>query len=151
MSAQYSQAANNLQFPRVRFGVAGVTPFPREELEEEQLGYSGPDWKASWLAIAREKASGDPIFVDTGHQEFPVFTAIHGVGMWEPLPVAPSLRAFSEALIFVQPFCMNREHPVGLARNPVSASERAELFNGLRFLFGHPAPAFWQELFAGAP
>jgi hypothetical protein len=151
MNVRYVQAASHLKLPRVQFGYGGITFFPLEELDEEQRGYEGSDWKEGWLVIAREDTCGDPIFVDSAAEEMPVFTAMHGEGTWDAKPVAPSLGKFSAALSFVLPFCAGREHPVGLERNPLSSIEQSALVRGLAGIIGNPLPSFWQVLFASAP
>jgi hypothetical protein len=151
MIARYNVVAAALQLPRIRFGVGGVAFFPLDTLDEEQAGYDGPDWKESWLVVARDEACGDPIFIDAADPQFPVYTAMHGEGTWLARPIAPSLRKFSDALVFLQPFCVDRQHPAGLEANPVSSSERAAIFNGLRAIFGSPVASFWEALFDCEP
>ena len=151
MIARYTQVASTIALPQIQFGVGGITFFPNNELDKEQIGYEGVDWKESWLVIAREDTCGDPIFVDVSDRELPVFTAWHGEGVWDPQPVAATLSKFSEALVFLKPFCANREHPVGLTAHPLSSAERATLTDGLRRILGKPVPSFWQVLFEAAP
>jgi len=148
--ARYTQAASAIALPQIKFGAGGITFFPHNELDKEQIGYEGTGWKKSWLVIARENTCSDPIFVDASDQELPVFTAWHGEGAWDPQPVAASLSKFSEALVFLKPFCANREHPVGLAAHPLSSAERATLGEGLGRILGTPVPSFWEVLFEAA-
>jgi hypothetical protein len=70
-----------------------------------QLGYSmSPDgmdlcgesagqWRRSWFVIATD-GQGDPLFVDSARTEFPILTAGHGMGAWEPTPVSTTLAHF---------------------------------------------------------
>jgi hypothetical protein len=75
------------------------------ELEAGQVGYSvdvegrsliGGDggWRAEWVVIGIETLLGDPIFVDVTTPQLPVFTAMHGMGKWDPELIADSLEQF---------------------------------------------------------
>ncbi|GLV63496.1 hypothetical protein Bmyc01_21660 [Bacillus mycoides] len=69
--------------------------FNSEEIEEGQLGYSFDeegqslagneegDWKEGWIVIGIDSYLGDPIFVDSNDENYPVYTAMHGEGEWE--------------------------------------------------------------------
>jgi hypothetical protein len=151
MIAEYIKAASELPLRTIGLGVGGITFFQHERLADEQVGYNGPDWKSSWLVVAREDTFGDPIFVDMAAQGLPVYTAIHGAGEWDPRLVAPSLSSLAATLNFVLSFCAKREHPVGLAANPMSGREHADLIAGITTLVGLPLPSFWQLLFESAP
>lgn len=71
--------------------------FTRDEFEEGQLGYivdpdnnslmgdAEGDWKDSWFVIGYDEDLGDPIFVDVSKNKYPVYTAEHGMGEWEPI------------------------------------------------------------------
>lgn len=79
-------------------------------LEDMQLGYGVDvtglilagtgegDWRAEWLVFGYDY--GDPVFVDTREEDrgFPVYTAEHGTGSWEPEEIAVSLAAFTQIL-----------------------------------------------------
>lgn len=80
--------------------------FMEEEIYNEQLGYSidsegnsligenEGDWKSSWLVIGQDVYCGDPIFVDVLQTGYPVYTAIHGEGDWEPILLSNTLHNF---------------------------------------------------------
>ncbi|PGN46136.1 hypothetical protein CN962_21160 [Bacillus cereus] len=80
--------------------------FSREEFEEGQLGYSVDeednsltgdsegDWKETWYVIGYDENLGDPIFVDIEDKNYPVMTAMHGEGDWEPEVMFSSLNEF---------------------------------------------------------
>ncbi|EJR57443.1 hypothetical protein IIO_04970 [Bacillus cereus VD115] len=80
--------------------------FSREEFEEGQLGYSVDkennsltgdsegDWKKTWYVIGYDENLGDPIFVDIEDKNYPVMTAMHGEGDWEPEVMFSSLNEF---------------------------------------------------------
>lgn len=77
--------------------------FKENELEAEQLGYSVDeqgnfltgnaqgDWQEGWIVIGYEEDLGDPLIVDTSHKDYPVLTAEHGAGDWEPIILYNSL------------------------------------------------------------
>ncbi|MEH7514839.1 hypothetical protein V7146_19160 [Gottfriedia acidiceleris] len=80
--------------------------FSRDEFEEGQLGYSvdgkgnslvgnaGGDWKETWYVIGYDEDLGDPIFVDIANKNYPVMTAMHGEGDWDPEVMFTSLNEF---------------------------------------------------------
>ncbi|UPO90152.1 MULTISPECIES: SMI1/KNR4 family protein [Bacilli] len=82
--------------------------FSIEEFEEGQLGYrmdedgnsltgdNEGDWKENWYVIGYDELVGDPIFIDIKNKNYPVLTAIHGEGDWEPEVMYSSLNEFLE-------------------------------------------------------
>ena len=80
-------------------------------LADMQLGYavdvtgrdlSGTkegDWRTTWLVFGYDY--GDPVFVDTREAEkgFPVYTAEHGTGNWEPREIAVSFSGLTQILL----------------------------------------------------
>ncbi|AZV62616.1 hypothetical protein [Peribacillus frigoritolerans] len=78
----------------------------RDEFEEGQLGYredeegnsfvgnNEGDWKESWFVIGYDEDLGDPIFVDINNKNYPILTAEHGMGEWEPSVLYDSLEDF---------------------------------------------------------
>ncbi|MBC6973271.1 hypothetical protein H9I32_13070 [Bacillus sp. Xin] len=87
--------------------------FLREQFEEGQLGYrvggidneslignEEGDWKDSWFVIGYEELMADPFFVDVKDEKFPVYTAEHGTGAWEPLLHSDSLEEFLAELSY---------------------------------------------------
>jgi hypothetical protein len=87
-------------------GTVSIHLFTREEFEEGQIGYSVDqegnsltgnnegDWKESWYVIGYDEDLGDPIFVDIENKNYPVMTAMHGAGDWEPEVTFSSLDEF---------------------------------------------------------
>ena len=85
--------------------------FSREEFEEGQLGYSideggtsltgneEGEWKESWYVIGYDELVGDPIFIDISIERYPVMTAMHGEGEWEPKVMYWTLDKFLEAVL----------------------------------------------------
>lgn len=86
--------------------------FKENELETEQLGYSVDeqgnfltgnakgDWHEGWIVIGYEEDLGDPLIVDTSQEGHPVFTAEHGSGDWEPIPLFNSLFDLKKSISF---------------------------------------------------
>ena len=54
----------------------------------------GVDWQPQWFVIGMETLIGDPVFVDLDDPNLPVFTAMHGMGSWRAVRLAPSLEGF---------------------------------------------------------
>jgi hypothetical protein len=129
------------------FGYGGINFFTPSTLADEQKGYEGADWNENWLVIASDVLGGDPIFIDTSSDKLPVYTAMHGNGSWEPVPVADSWTQFLAALEFSRRYTKGREYPVGLENNPLSATEQSTLMDGLQEILGSPMPHFWELLF----
>ena len=141
----YLEAVKNESIPRFRFGVGGVTLFPPSAVGAEQRGYCGDDWMSSWLVIGKEDTCGDPIFVETTKVGLPVFTAKLGMGQWRPLRVADSLAQFLDALWFMAPYQLGREHPAGLAANPLTPDEVGRLEEGLGRILQDANLTAWRE------
>ena len=143
----------------VSVGYMTVHLLDAEQLEAEQLGYARhPDgrdltgvqdgeWRKSWLVFAHEDMCGAPIFTDLAAEGFPVFTAIHGTGFWEPTLIAGSFDAFVAALREVQSLSQGREHPVALEAHPLTAAEREHFAKALRVLGKDASQHFWVDWF----
>ena len=129
-------------------------------LPEAQLGYSrSPDgdddltaddpgaWQGSWVVIGHEDECGDPIFVDTADPDFPVFTAAHGQGEWEPRMIAESLGQFSKALRYLKPLTAGRESPMEFEGNPFDDVEA--VLEKLGELTACPDAIFWTDWLRG--
>jgi hypothetical protein len=120
----------------VSFGYETIRVYREPGLQALQIGYSiGPtgepltgeqasDWQTEWIVIGYEECSGDPIFIDSLTERFPVYTAIHGEGSWEAKQIAVSLDAFGRALSAVAAVANGRENPVALESNPLTQSEK---------------------------
>jgi hypothetical protein len=57
-------------------------------------------WDANWIVL--ETADGDPVIADVSTTDVAVSTARHGIGRWDPTPVAGSLHEFIEMLDVVE-------------------------------------------------
>jgi hypothetical protein len=121
-------------FDRIEYGVGGIVLLDSARLAEGQIGYSvtpegttligggDGDWHSDWLVIGCESACGDPIFMSV-IPPYPVFTAMHGQGSWDPKLVAPSIDVFWECLRRFRHFAEARSYPVQLEANPPSHDE----------------------------
>lgn len=102
---------SSLESDTVFFGPQGFLIADTEQkLDEAQLGFSKDDtgadlsgsnvgdWQPSWCVIARDTELGDPYFVDTRENEFPVYTAFLGESGWEAEPVSKSLTGFVKSM-----------------------------------------------------
>ncbi|MCZ4312211.1 hypothetical protein O4H66_02240 [Comamonadaceae bacterium G21597-S1] len=125
-----------LRFDEISLGFGGVRLATLVELEAFQIGYSmsldgtnlcsdAPGyWRSTWLAIGEETSGGDPLILDTSSKALAVLTARHGLGQWDPYPVATSLAALDAALNVLAQTSRGRENPVALERNPMTEEER---------------------------
>jgi hypothetical protein len=81
-----------------------------DEIEKMQLGYSVSingdplygfdegDWQEGWVVIGYETGCGDPIFIDLNEGGLPVYTAMHGCGVWSPQVLSESYCDFIKVL-----------------------------------------------------
>ena len=109
-SEGYKELLTRLVIPTVSLGYIAVRIYDVDELEEAQIGYSihpsctplideNPgSWQRNWVVIGYEDATGDPIFIDSEADGFPVYSAMHGTGVWEPHLIAIGLRHFATAM-----------------------------------------------------
>ena len=105
----YAEWRATFDVDTVECGVGGIQLLRSDEVPGGQVGFSvasdgeslddvGPgNWRPEWVVIGRETVCGDPIFAseETPH---PVFSAMHGVGSWEPRLVAPSIAVFAQCV-----------------------------------------------------
>ena len=156
---QYIEVRRAIPLEKVSCGYRTVTLFPESELEDAQIGYSvgeagealtgksDGDWRDHWLVIGDEDVCGDPIFVDLGESDLPVFTAAHGQGRWDPELIASSLHGFVEALAQVDRVSENRRNPVELERHPLSQVEREQVLKQIAKANGKANLEFWESWF----
>jgi hypothetical protein len=121
---------------KVSFGYQTIRVYREPELRTLQVGYSVSqsgenlignqpgDWRAEWIVIGYEECCGDPVFIDSSKEDFPVYTAIHGEGSWDAEQIAVSLIAFGRALSTISAVSRGREYPVALESNPLAQSEK---------------------------
>lgn len=144
---EYNRCFESLPFHEISFGYAGLKLFSAAEMDEGQVGYSrseggesfcdggdGGDgsWKAEWIVIGYDTLGGDPLILDTSRPNFPVMTAMHGEGRWDPRVIALSLEAFAFGLKTVHRLSAGREDPVQLEQNPLSAEEREQALQAIQ-------------------
>lgn len=134
--ASYRQWLQALPFEEISIGVGGLRFASLDELNELQIGYSSPPdgstfctgeagaWQEHWVVIGQDTCLGDPVILDTSKEPIAVYTAMHGAGEWDPVPIAGSLEGLSVALDIVKNLSVGREHPVALEANPISQVER---------------------------
>ena len=161
MSAYLTEFMKRLESlaPReVTIGMAGIELFSPAALPSEQVGYArspegedlcgnrSGDWQRSWVVFGHENLCGDPLFVDADDTEFPVFTAMHGVGSWEPNLISDSFSAFAATMQEMSRLSVGRQDS-DLDDNPLSPAERKSLIKTLRRLSPQAAPDFWLGLF----
>ncbi len=84
--------------------------FKENEIENAQLGYSVDeqgnsltennegDWQHGWVVIGYEEELGDPLIIDTSQEGYPILTAEHGAGDWEPIVLFNSLNDMKESI-----------------------------------------------------
>jgi len=130
----YSSRRAVIGFDEVAYGVGGIELYQVGELEDAQTGSSVDtdgrslvgrhpgSWSADWIVIGSETACGDPIFI-SAKAPYPVFTAIHGEGVWKPEPVAPSIERFWECLATFKRFAAHRGSPDEAAAYPPDDQE----------------------------
>jgi hypothetical protein len=161
MNQYVEQVRELLRNPPIRelqFNFHVIRLFTPQTLEKDQLGYSvgveGEDlvtgeanmWQRSWVVIGNDEEMGDPFFVDASEDGYPVYTAMHGMGEWDPDQIAPSFDTFMELLLAFEPIARTRSYPVALEENPITDAEREQFWQKLRKVFTGEVPYFWEEL-----
>jgi hypothetical protein len=150
---RYRQLRATVPFDSVSMGYASIHLTPVAELEAAQQGYSvipegdETDWQDEWVVIGYEGLCGDPIFIDTSDEDFPVCTAAHGMGEWSPQLIASSFRHFIQILERLQVLARGRANPVEMERHPIT-DEEGEAFTEF-ITRGSPDADldFWQNIY----
>ncbi len=137
---------------RISIGYSSIELAPARELRSAQRGYGDTDseasgWQSEWLVIGHEGLCGDPLFIDTDDDEFPVYTADHGAGSWAPRLLAFSFRHFTEILKRLHQLSRSRSNPVELERHPLSDGERIAFMEFIRRESPDVDFGFWESLF----
>jgi len=121
-----------VKIPEISIGYSTVHLLELDKLEEGQIGYAVDpkgksltgtaegDWRATWVVIGYEESLGDPIFVDIAQYDFPVYTAMVGVGKWLEKKIGDSFHGFIKGLELISEIAVGRESPVLLEQNPIS-------------------------------
>jgi len=140
-------------FDSVSIGYASIHLSRIGELQAAQQGYSiipesdETDWRDEWTVIGYEGLCGDPIFIDTSHSEYQVYTAAHGMGEWSPQPIAATFRHFIEILQQLQALARGRATPTEIEQHPVSKEERESFLAFVRRGSPNADLTFWQTIY----
>jgi len=123
------------------------------QLEEAQRGYSSVPgdetmWDPDWVVIGSDDMCGDPIFIDTADEEFPVYTAEHGAGEWRPRLIAFSFQHLLDILEQFRSFRGGCSTPVELKRRPITSAEREHLLSFIRQRNPDIEISFWEDWLA---
>ena len=94
--------------------------------------------------IGYEDGCGDPIFIDTSGDGFPVYTAMHGTGRWEPELIATTLTGLKGALEIMAAISAGREYPVALAANPITPELQSRTLKEIARINPAADMSFWQ-------
>jgi len=145
----YRRLRGSLSVDKVSIGYSSIELVPAGELASAQQGYgdAGGDWQPEWLVIGHEGSCGDPLFIDTEDDDFPVYTAEHGQGSWTPRLIAFTFRHFGEILDRLDRLSRSRGNPVALERHPLSDSERVSFMEFIRRESPDVDFGFWESLF----
>jgi hypothetical protein len=90
---------------------------------------------------------GDPIIVDTGLLNSPVFSAVHGEGNWEPFVIADSLDNFKEIILALERISSNRRTPSEIEKNPINALEAQGILTKIEALNPNADIWYWESFF----
>jgi hypothetical protein len=108
--SKYIEELKDIPFNEITIGLTTIYIFSEDKINENQIGYSvdsedqslvgesNGDWKKNWLVIGCESLCGDPLFIDIETENFPVFTAMHGVGSWDGKLIADNFKSFIKSL-----------------------------------------------------
>jgi hypothetical protein len=118
------------------FGYRSVEIVDPDGLPAAQEGYNDPGWQPTWLVIATDDLLADPIFIDLTEEHLPVYTAVHGIGRWEPVQIADSFEGFVGGL----------EAVASIARRDLLPdAERSRVLSRVRDLDPRSDAQFWEE------
>jgi len=150
---RFKKIRATVPFDSVAIGYASILLAPVAKLEAAQQGYSlvpegeVTDWRDEWVVIGFGGMRGDPIFIDTVNDDYPVYTAAHGMGEWNPQLIAFTFRHFAQILLRLETLARGRFNPIELERHPITDQERESFMEFIR----HDSPdidfAFWETLF----
>jgi hypothetical protein len=152
LPAKYADLRSAFPLSEVSIGYSGVALEANADVPAAQKGYSiipagqTTDWKEPWLVVGHETSLGDPVFIDTGEERIPVYTAPHGEGTWSPELIAPSVDLFFAIIRRLAGIAKGRENPVAMEKNPISNAEIAEFRSFLAGVFDGDVPLFWMLL-----
>lgn len=146
----------NLQKETISFSCGGFELISNDEVEAEQLGYSHlddgtilcgvneGDWRSEWVVVGRDSLQGDPVFIDTSDSCYPVYTAAHGEGDWDPVLLSSSYTGFLKILEELKKLASARQHPMALERNPMTQKEYDDFIKCCRDAGCLDDPYLWE-------
>ena len=145
----YRKLREALPVDRVSIGYSSIELVRPSEIASAQQGYANTssDWQPEWLVIGYEGLCGDPLFIDTEDDDFPVYTADHGEGSWTPRLIAFSFRHLGQILDRLEQLSRGRSNPVELERHPLSDGERISFMEFIRRESPDVDFGFWESLF----
>jgi hypothetical protein len=148
---QFKQLRGAGGLDRVSIGYGSIELVPLAELPSAQQGYVDPGdqssgWQPEWLVIGHEGLCGDPLFIDTDDDDFPVYAGEHGTGAWQPRLIAFSFRHFGQILERLKQLSQGRSNPVEFERHPISAGERVSFMEFIRRDSPDVDFGFWESL-----
>lgn len=147
---------SSLAIRSVSLGYKTVHLHLPSELPDAQLGYSvdpegnsligkqDGDWKENWIVIGYEDLCGDPIFIDTSGDGFPVYTAMHGTGSWEPELIAATLTGLMGAMEIMAAVSVGREHPVALEAKAITPEVQSRTLEEIARINPGADMSFWE-------
>jgi hypothetical protein len=142
----------------ISIGYSTVHLFKPDKLEEGQIGYSVDpkgkslagtaegDWRPTWVVTGYEESLGDPIFVDIAQQDFPVYTAMIGMGKWSGEKIADSFHGFIKGLEIISEIAVGRETPVLFVQNPISDEDIRQTITRIEKENPTSNLEFWESL-----
>ena len=151
---RYRKLRRTVPFDSVSLGSTTLNLTGSSELEAAQQGYSivpegdETDWEQEWLVIGNEDLCGDPIFIDTSDESYPVYTAAHGMGEWSPQLIASSFEHFIQILTKLRQLSQGRENPVQMEANPLTAKQMEELAELISAEHPDVDLGFWETIYA---
>ena len=150
---RYKKMRGAVPFDSVSIGYASIHLAPVSELEAAQQGYTivpegdETDWRDEWVVIGYEGMCGDPIFIDTDVYDYPVYTAAHGMGEWNPQLIAFSFSHFVQVLQRLQGLARGRSNPVQSEQHPITEQERESFLEFIRRDSPDVEFTFWTNLY----
>ena len=138
----------------VSLGCQTIRVYRAPGVQALQIGYSvcptgeplETDWRKEWVVIGYEECCGDPIFIDSSADGFPVYTAIHGEGVWEAKQIAVSLEAFGHVLVAIADVAKGRETPLALENNPLTLAEKQATIAAIKHQNPSVSLDFWESV-----
>jgi len=142
----------------VSIGYTGIELVDEKDLDKNQVGYSNlpngesligkenGDWKKDWVVIGYETGCGDPIFIDTSDPNFPVYTALHGEGNWNPNLISSTYHGFLQIIEKLKILATDREYPTKMEEKPMTQKEYDEFILFASDRGGLESAFFWELL-----